>query len=58
MRHGDIQLQVYHDIKAAIKGKDIICTDSLPAKGSNGFISIGNLKLLHGWGNRIYRINR
>lgn len=30
-------VQVYHDIKAAIKGKDIICTDSLPASALNDF---------------------
>lgn len=30
-------VQVYHDIKAAIKGKDIICTDSLPASEFNDF---------------------
>lgn len=28
---------VYHDIKTAIRGKDIICTDSLPAKTLNDF---------------------
>lgn len=30
-------VKVYHDIKAAIKGKDIICTDSLPAGALNNF---------------------
>ncbi len=30
-------VQVYHDIKAAIKGKDIICTDSLPARALSDF---------------------
>ena len=30
-------VHVYHDIKAAIKGKDIICTDSLPAGALNDF---------------------
>ena len=30
-------VQVYHDIKEAIKGKDIICTDSLPASALNDF---------------------
>ncbi len=30
-------VQVYHDIKAAIKGKDIICTDSLSASVLNDF---------------------
>lgn len=30
-------VQVYHDIKAAVKGKDIICTDSLPAKALDDF---------------------
>lgn len=28
---------VYHDIKTAIRGKDIICTDSLPAEALNDF---------------------
>ena len=28
---------VYHDIKSAIRGKDIICTDSLPAGALNDF---------------------
>lgn len=30
-------VQAYHDIKTAIKGKDIICTDSLPANALNDF---------------------
>lgn len=30
-------VQVNHDIKAAIKGKDIICTDSLPARVLHDF---------------------
>ena len=30
-------VKVYHDIKTAIKGKDIICTDSLPAEEVNSF---------------------
>lgn len=30
-------LAVYHDIEIAIKGKDIICTDSLPASAINDF---------------------
>ncbi|MDE6364849.1 MAG: peptide transporter [Lachnospiraceae bacterium] len=30
-------VQVYHDIRAAVKGKDIICTDSLPAEVLNDF---------------------
>lgn len=29
--------KVYHDIKTAVKGKDIICTDSLPASVLNDF---------------------
>lgn len=28
---------VYHDIKTAVKGKDIICTDSLPAEALSDF---------------------
>lgn len=28
---------VYHDIKTAVRGKDIICTDSLPADALNDF---------------------
>lgn len=31
------EVQVYHDIKEAIRGKDIICTDSLPANAFNDF---------------------
>ena len=30
-------IDVYYDIKEAVKGKDIICTDSLPAKLLNDF---------------------
>lgn len=30
-------MTVYHDIKTAIRGKDIICTDSLPAEALNDF---------------------
>lgn len=30
-------VQVYHDIETAVKGKDIICTDSLSAKERNDF---------------------
>lgn len=30
-------VKVYHDIKAAIKGKDIVCTDSLPAEELKDF---------------------
>ncbi|MBP3476506.1 MAG: peptide transporter [Lachnospiraceae bacterium] len=30
-------VDVYHDIKSAVKGKDIICTDSLPAELLNDF---------------------
>lgn len=30
-------LVAYHDIESAIKGKDIICTDSLPASALNDF---------------------
>ena len=30
-------VQVYHDLKDAVKGKDIICTDSLPAEALNDF---------------------
>ncbi|MDE7418133.1 MAG: peptide transporter [Lachnospiraceae bacterium] len=30
-------INVYHDIKTAVKGKDIICTDSLPADALNDF---------------------
>lgn len=30
-------VKVYHDIKTAIKGKDIICTDSLPVEALNNF---------------------
>lgn len=30
-------VQVYHDIKAAIKGKDTICTDSRPVSALNDF---------------------
>ena len=31
------EVQVYYDIKEAIRGKDIICTDSLPANAFNDF---------------------
>ena len=30
-------IKVYHDINAAIRGKDIICTDSLSAEALNDF---------------------
>ena len=30
-------VKVYHDIKAAVQGKDIICTDSLPAEALHDF---------------------
>ena len=30
-------VKIYHDIKAAIKGKDIVCTDSLPAEKLKDF---------------------
>lgn len=30
-------VKVYHDIKEAVKGKDIICTDSLPAEALSDF---------------------
>lgn len=30
-------VNVYHDIKAAVKGKDIICTDSLPTEALEDF---------------------
>lgn len=30
-------VRIYHDIKTAVKGKDIICTDSLPADVLNDF---------------------
>lgn len=30
-------VEVYHDIQTAIKGKDIICTDSLPTEALNAF---------------------
>ncbi|MCI9080523.1 MAG: peptide transporter [Lachnospiraceae bacterium] len=30
-------IKVYHNIKDAVKGKDIICTDSLPAEALNDF---------------------
>lgn len=32
-------VQVYHDIETAVKGKDIICTDSLSAEEQNDFKS-------------------
>lgn len=31
-------IKVYHDIKTAIRGKDIICTDSLPAEALDDFV--------------------
>lgn len=30
-------IKIYHDIETAIKGKDIVCTDSLPAGALNDF---------------------
>ncbi|MDE6219154.1 MAG: peptide transporter, partial [Lachnospiraceae bacterium] len=30
-------VSVYHDINTAVRGKDIICTDSLPADALNDF---------------------
>lgn len=30
-------VRVYHDIRSAVRGKDIICTDSLPAGASSDF---------------------
>ncbi|MDE6844286.1 MAG: peptide transporter [Lachnospiraceae bacterium] len=30
-------MKIYHDVETAVKGKDIICTDSLPADALNDF---------------------
>ena len=30
-------VRIYHDIESAVRGKDIICTDSVPVESLNGF---------------------
>lgn len=45
-------LVVYHDIESAIKGKDIICTDSLPASALNDFRKCQITKSIMGKANK------